>query len=75
VARPHALSALGAAWLAGLAVGVWSSVDEVRALIPAGDRFEPDLSAIERDALYAGWQQAVACTLFDARARMQTRKT
>jgi hypothetical protein len=43
-------------------------------LVPAGDRFEPDLSAIERAALYAGWQQAVACTLFDAKARTQARK-
>ena len=68
------LSALGAAWLAGLEIGIWPSLDEVRALVPAGDRFEPDLTAIERAALYAGWQQAVACTLFDAKARTQTRK-
>jgi glycerol kinase len=68
------LSALGAAWLAGLAIGQWSSEDELKALAPAGDRFEPRLSAVEREAQHAGWQQAVACTLFDATARAQTRK-
>ena len=68
------LSALGAAWLAGLAIGLWSSEDELETLVPAGDRFEPRLSAVEREARIAGWQQAVACTLFDATRRAQQRK-
>jgi glycerol kinase len=68
------LSALGAAWLAGLAIGVWSSEDELETLAPAGDRFEPRISAVERDALLAGWQHAVACTLFDAAGRARERK-
>jgi glycerol kinase len=68
------LSALGAAWLAGLAIGLWSSEDELESLAPAGDRFEPRISAVEREARLAGWQQAVACTLFDASGRAQNRK-
>jgi glycerol kinase len=65
------LSALGAAWLAGLAISVWSSENDLHALKPAGDRFEPRLSRVEREGLYAGWQRAVASTLFDATARTQ----
>jgi len=68
------LSALGAAWLAGLAIGQWSSESELTGLAPAGDRFEPRISAAEREARLAGWRQAVACTLFDASARAQDRK-
>jgi glycerol kinase len=58
------LSALGAAYLAGLTVGVWASQDEIAALPCSIDRFEPRLTAAERETLYAGWQQAVARTLF-----------
>ncbi len=53
------VSALGAAYLAGLAVGVWKSEEEVAALPRERDRFDPRLSSSERDKLYAGWQQAV----------------
>ncbi len=54
------VSALGAAYLAGLAVGMWSSLDEVAALPRGHDRFEPQMQADRRDALVAGWQQAIA---------------
>ena len=53
------LSALGAAWLAGLAVGVWRSLEASRALPRATDRFEPRWRR-ERDARYAGWVDAVS---------------
>jgi glycerol kinase len=53
------VSALGAAYLAGLAVGVWKSEEEVAALPRERDRFEPRLSSSERNKLYAGWQQAI----------------
>jgi glycerol kinase len=62
------LSALGAAWLAGLTVGLWESEDAIRALIPPGDRFEPRMPAAERVARYRGWRRAVARTVFDAGA-------
>lgn len=53
------VSALGAAYLAGLAVGLWQSEKEIAALPRERDRFEPRLSASERETLYAGWRQAV----------------
>ncbi|HXF63080.1 MAG TPA: glycerol kinase [Caldilineaceae bacterium] len=54
------VSALGAAYLAGLAVGLWSSLDEIAALPRGHDRFEPQMEASQRAALVAGWQQAIA---------------
>jgi glycerol kinase len=53
------VSALGAAYLAGLAVGLWQSEAEIASLPRERDRFEPRLSSSERAKLYAGWQQAV----------------
>jgi glycerol kinase len=54
------LSALGAAWLAGLATGVWSSLEELEALPRPTRRFEPRLPGPQREALYRGWREAVA---------------
>lgn len=56
------VSALGAAYLAGLAAGVWASEAEIGALPRGQERFEPRMPAKERNALYAGWQAAVART-------------
>jgi len=53
------LSALGAAWLAGLATNVWRSLDALAALPRAVDRFEPSMDRAERDDRYAGWIDAV----------------
>lgn len=53
-------TALGAAYLAGLAVGYWSGLDEIAAQWRVGGRFPPAMDAAQRDALYAGWQRAVA---------------
>ena len=58
------VSPLGAAFLAGLAVGIWSDEAEIERLVPPRDRFEPQMSADKREALYAGWRAAVARTLF-----------
>ena len=63
------LSAIGAAWLAGLATGQWSSEAELASLAPAGDRFEPGISTDERQSRVAGWRAAVAAALFDAAKR------
>lgn len=54
------LSAMGAAYLAGLATGVWASTAEIAALPRSVDRFEPAMNAAERARLQAGWQAAVA---------------
>jgi glycerol kinase len=56
------LSALGAAYLAGLAAGVWASTAEIAALPRSVVRFDPVMPAAERDRLYHGWQVAVART-------------
>jgi glycerol kinase len=54
------VSPLGAAFLAGLATGFWSNLDEVAALPREFERFEPKLPDSQRAELYAGWQAAVA---------------
>jgi glycerol kinase len=59
------LSALGAAYAAGLALGVWANTDELAGLARGFDRFEPSCTAAERDAMYSGWKQAVARTIFN----------
>jgi glycerol kinase len=64
------VSALGAAYLAGLAVDLWSSEAEIEKLPRPCDRFEPRLSDGERAELYAGWQKAIARTMFDPDAQV-----
>ncbi len=62
VERPRSVqaSALGAAYLAGLAVGVWKSVDELRHTYRSGKVFEPQWDADRRDTAFALWQRNVA---------------
>lgn len=52
-------TALGAAYLAGLAVGYWTSTDEIVQQWRVERRFEPQMSDDRRQALRQGWQQAV----------------
>ncbi|MFD1178262.1 glycerol kinase GlpK [Paenibacillus puldeungensis] len=52
-------TALGAAYLAGLAVGYWSGLDEIKHCKQLDRRFEPSMSAETREALYSGWIKAV----------------
>jgi glycerol kinase len=62
VRRPPVLevTALGAAALAGLAVGFWRDRGALAAAMGEGAvRFEPRMSADQREALYAGWKRAV----------------
>jgi glycerol kinase len=54
------VSALGAAHLAGLAVGVWGSLEELAALPRERRCFEPRMSDSERSRRYDGWRAAVA---------------
>jgi glycerol kinase len=71
VQRPmqNETTALGAAFLAGLATGVWSSQDELRARWQLDRTFIPTLSDDERDSRYARWQDAVRRSLEWARPR------
>jgi len=56
-------TAWGAALLAGLAVGVWESLDDVARRWRVDREFRPQLDVATRDELYRGWKQAVARTL------------
>jgi glycerol kinase len=54
------VSPLGAAFLAGLGTGFWSTLEDVAALPRQFERFEPKMPDSQRAELYAGWQAAVA---------------
>ncbi|MGH8928468.1 MAG: glycerol kinase, partial [Acidimicrobiia bacterium] len=56
-------TALGAAYAAGLAEGVWGSLDELRTHWIEERRFVPELNEEERQRLFARWQEAVQRTL------------
>ncbi len=62
VLRPKVVetTALGAAYLAGLAVGFWGSVDEIRGQWAVDRRFEPKMTPDRVKALQAGWNKALA---------------
>ncbi|GAE36234.1 glycerol kinase GlpK [Halalkalibacter akibai] len=52
-------TALGAAYLAGLAVGFWKDKEEIKKQWELNQRFEANMVKTEKDALYAGWKKAV----------------
>ncbi len=52
-------TALGAAYLAGLATGFWRDEAELARIWRSGGRFEPSMPAARRDALVEGWRRAV----------------
>lgn len=52
-------TALGAAYLAGLATGVWKDRGEIRSLWHCNMTFAPNMEAPEREKLLAGWHKAV----------------
>lgn len=57
-------TALGAAFLAGLAVDFWEDQDELRKLSRIGDQFDPQMDSQEAADLYRGWQRAIAAAQF-----------
>ncbi|MEM6597601.1 MAG: glycerol kinase GlpK, partial [Cyanobacteria bacterium P01_C01_bin.69] len=57
-------TALGAAYLAGLAVGYWKNQDELVQLWQMDKRFEPNMSEEKRKQMRAGWKHAVEQTLY-----------
>ncbi|WP_071460872.1 glycerol kinase GlpK [Bacillus massilinigeriensis] len=61
VERPmvNETTALGAAYLAGLAVGFWESQEEIALQWAINRSFEPKMGDEERDQLYTGWKKAV----------------
>lgn len=56
-------TALGAAYLAGLAVGYWESRDEIAAQWSIDRVFTPTMSEARRGELYAGWGKAIKATM------------
>ncbi|HWT76210.1 MAG TPA: glycerol kinase GlpK [Mobilitalea sp.] len=52
-------TALGAAYLAGLAVGFWKDKDEIRTNWSLAESFQPNMLKERREALIAGWEKAV----------------
>jgi glycerol kinase len=62
LARPRSpeTTALGAAFAAGLAAGVWSGRDDLRRMCEEEERFEPRMDDATRDRLAKGWARAVS---------------
>ena len=56
-------TALGAAYAAGLAVGFWKDLDDLRQNWRMDKRWEPRWTTEQRDSAYAGWEKAVTRTL------------
>jgi glycerol kinase len=65
VIRPSVIetTSLGAAYLAGLAIGYWRNSDEISACSREDRVFSPRMSRDEATSLYQGWQEAVRRTL------------
>ncbi len=65
IIRPYCLetTALGAAYLAGLAVGFWENKDDLVRLHKVEQIFMPNMNEIERKEKYNGWKKAVQATM------------
>ncbi|OCA90807.1 glycerol kinase [Bacillus sp. FJAT-27225] len=65
VERPviNETTALGAAYLAGLATGFWKDRKEISEQWAIGGRFEPAMEDNEREQLYSGWKKAVQAAM------------
>jgi glycerol kinase len=55
-------TALGAAYAAGLAVGFWSAVDDLRLNWQVDKTWQPRMEVNQRERLYHGWKKAVERT-------------
>ena len=64
VLRPSCVetTAMGAAYLAGLAVGYWADTGEIRKNWSVDRRFDPKITAESRNERLTGWKKAVSCT-------------
>lgn len=56
-------TALGAAYAAGLAVGFWSDLEEIRSMWAEADRWSPQMTEEDRARLHSRWQQAIQRSL------------
>lgn len=55
-------TAMGVSFLAGLAVGYWKDIDELKHIFTIGQDFKPEMDEVEREKLYSGWQRAIKAT-------------
>lgn len=64
VRRPGCIetTAMGAAYLAGLAVGYWNDREEIRKIWSLESSFEPSMEKEKRERLLKGWKRAVTCS-------------
>ncbi|MDX1807069.1 MAG: glycerol kinase GlpK [Paenisporosarcina sp.] len=62
LAKLNESTALGAAYLAGLATGFWSDIDEIEKMRSSKKTYSPNMDKDKRNELYSGWQKAVAAT-------------
>jgi len=69
VIRPQVVevTALGAAYLAGLTSGYWNSIDEIIENLKIDKEFTPDINDDERDELVKGWERAIKITQYHPR--------
>ena len=63
-AQMEETTALGAAFLAGLAVGFWNDQEELKELSKLGDEFMPVMKREDAEQLYHGWQRAIKAAQF-----------
>ena len=65
IERPECIetTALGAAYLAGLATGFWQDTAQIEANWKCSHTFTPSMSAQDREKLLRGWKRAVRCAL------------
>lgn len=56
-------TALGAAYLAGLAVGYWKNIEEIQQLWQVDKKFSPQMEAAKANELLKGWQRAVGASI------------
>lgn len=56
-------TAMGAAFLAGLATGVWESLEEIRGQRNSSTVYEPEMEAEQREKLLRGWKKAVRLSM------------
>lgn len=64
IVRPHVFetTALGVAYLAGLAVGFYESLDDITRMHLIDKRYQPKIDVLTRDKYYQGWLKAIAAT-------------
>ena len=69
VARPEVIevTALGAAYLAGLKVEYWESIEDIKSNVAIGDIFKPSISSEKREELLKGWKEAISMLLYKSK--------